>query len=140
MVGMQTRDQVMAMVKSQIGQGGAGAAPSIQQSLQTAQQDISKLQNKLSSLGAGSGGMDMPNFPVNDQKKKTFLGRLEVGVNFQTSPTTNYYPTTANLGVSLGYKLGHSNTVGIGAAYKLGLGEGFQHMALSSQGIGLRSS
>ena len=83
--------------------------------------------------------MDMPNFPVNDQKKKTFLGRLEVGVNFQTSPTTDYYPTTANLGVSLGYKLGHNNTVGIGAAYKLGLGEGFQHMALSSQGVGLRS-
>jgi len=139
MVGMQTRSQVLAMVQSAAGQGGEGGLSSVQQSLQTAQQDISNLQNKLSSLGAGSGGMDMPNFPVNDQKKKTFLGRLEVGVNFQTSPMTNYYVTTANLGVSLGYKLGHNNTVGIGAAYKLGLGEGFQHMALSSQGVGLRS-
>jgi hypothetical protein len=140
MVGMQTRDQVMNMIKSQIGSGGgSGGASAIQSGLQSAQQDITKMQNKLSALGAGSGGMDMPDFKPNDQKKKTFLKRLEVGVDLQTSQTTNYYPTTSNLGVSLGYQLGHGNVAGIGMAYKLGLGNGFQHMALSSQGIGLRS-
>jgi hypothetical protein len=139
MVGLQTRDQVMNMIKSQIGQGGSSGASAIQSGLQSAQQDITKLQNKLSALGAGSGGMDMPQFPVNEQKKQTFLKRLEVGVNFQTSQTTYWYPTTSNLGVSLGYQLGHGNVAGIGMAYKLGLGNGFQHMALSSQGLGLRS-
>jgi hypothetical protein len=144
MVGMQTRDQVMNMIKSQIGQGGgsggaSSGASAIQSGLQSAQQDITKIQNKLSALGAGSGGMDMPGFKPNDQKKKTFLKRLEVGVDLQTSQTTNYYPTTSNFGVSLGYQLGHGNVAGIGMAYKLGLGNGFQHMALSSQGIGLRS-
>jgi len=139
MVGLQTRDQVMGMIKSQMGQGGSGGASAIQQSLQTAQQDISNLQNKLSSLGAGSGGMDMPDFQPNNQKKKTFLKRLEVGVNFQTAQTTNYYPTTSDLGLSVGYKLNESNVIGIGASYKLGLGSGFQHIALSSQGVGLRS-
>jgi hypothetical protein len=139
MVGLQTRDQVMGMIKSQIGQGGSNGASAIQQSLQTAHQDISKLQSKLSSLGAGSGSMDMPDFKVNDQKKKTFLKRLEVGVNFQTAQTTNYYPTTSDLGLSLGYKLNGSNLIGIGASYKLGLGNGFEHIAFSSQGVGLRS-
>ncbi len=56
LVGLQTRNQVLAMIQNQVGQGGSSAAASIQQSLQSAQQDISKLQNKLSSLGAGSGG------------------------------------------------------------------------------------
>jgi hypothetical protein len=139
MVGLQTRDQVMGMIKSQMGQGGASGASAIQQSLQTAHQDISNLQNKLSSLGGGSGGMDMPDFKPNDQKKKTFLKRLEVGVNFQTAQTTNYYPTTSDLGLSLGYKLNQSNLIGIGASYKLGLGDGFQHIAFSSQGLSLRS-
>ena len=140
MVGMQTRDQVMSMIKSQIGSGGGSSgASAIQSGLQSAQQDITKIQNKLSALGAGGGGMDMPDFKPNDQKKKTFLKRLEIGVDLQTSQTTNFYPTTSNLGVSLGYQLGHGNVAGIGMAYKLGLGNGLQHMALSSQGIGLRS-
>ena len=137
--GLQTRDQVLAIIKNQVGQGGASGASSLQSSLQMVQQDISKVQNKLSSLGAGSGGMDMPTFPVNDQKKKTFLKRLEVGVNFQTTQTSNFYPTTSDLGLSLGYRLGHSNVVGVGISYKIGWGNGFQHIAFSSQGLGLRS-
>ena len=137
--GLQTRDQVLAIIKNQVGQGGASGASSLQSSLQTAQQDIAKVQNKLSSLGAGSGGMDMPTFPVNDQKKKTFLKRLEVGVNFQTAQTTYFYPTTSDLGLSLGYKLGHGNVIGAGISYKIGWGNGFQHIAFSSQGVGLRS-
>jgi hypothetical protein len=139
MVGLQSREQVMQMIQGQIGQGGPNAASSIQQSLQSAQQDISKLQSKLSTLGAGSGGMDMPDFKVNDQKKKTFLHRLEVGVNFQTAQTTNYFPTTSDLGLSLGYMLDNSSVIGVGASYKIGWGNGFQHIALSSQGVGLRS-
>jgi hypothetical protein len=131
MVGMQTRDQVMNMIKSQIGSGGASA---IQSGLQSAQQDITKIQNKLSSLGAGSGGMDMPGFKPNDQRSKTFLKRLEYGVSFQTVQTTFYYPTTTNIGASVAYKLGASNLVGIRGGYLIGWGNGFQHMALSSQG------
>lgn len=137
--GLQNRDQILSMVKSQISQGSSGGAAALQNSLNTAQQDINKLQNKLSSLGGGSENMDMPDFKANDQKTKTFLKRLAVGVDFQTTQTSYYYPTTANLGLSLGYKLNNSNVVGVGAAYKLGLGDGFQHIAFSNEGIGLRS-
>jgi hypothetical protein len=139
MSGLQTRDQVLSMIQSQIGQSGGSGASAIQSSLNTAQQDINNLHNKLSSLGGGSGGMDMPDFKPNDQRTKTFFKRLEYGTYFQTTPATAYYPSYSDLGLTLAYKLGHSNLIGVGASYKLGWGQPIQHIALSSQGVGLRS-
>lgn len=138
-VGFQTRDQVLAMIQNQLGQGGSGGMAALQNSLNTAQQDINNLHNKLSSLGGGSGDMDMPNFKPNDQHTKTFLQRLEYGTYFQTTPATTLYPSYSDLGLTLAYKLGHSNSIGVGASYKLGWGRPIQHIALSSQGAGLRS-
>jgi hypothetical protein len=83
--------------------------------------------------------MDMPDFKPNDQKTKPFWKRLEYGVNFQTTHNNYYFPTVTDLGLSLGYKLGGSNSVGVGASYKIGWGNGIQHIAVSSQGVGLRS-
>lgn len=137
--GMQTRDQVLAMIQSQVSQGGSAGAAAIQNSLNTAQQDINSLHNKLNNLGGGSGDMDMPNFKPNDQRTKTFFQRLDYGTYFQTAPATNYYPSYSDIGLTLGYKLGHSNSIGVGASYKLGWGRPIQHIALSSQGVGLRS-
>ena len=137
--GFQTREQVLAMVKSQVGQGGSNGAAAIQNSLNTAQQDITKLQNKLSSLGAGSGNMTTPDFKPNDQHTKTFFNRLEYGTYFQTTPATTFYPSYSDIGLTLAYKLGHSNSIGVGASYKLGWGTPIRHIALSSQGVGLRS-
>ena len=137
--GFQTRDQVMAMIQSQVSQGGSGGMGALQNSLNTAQQDINNLHNKLSSLGGGSGDMDMPNFKPNDQRTKTFLQRLEYGTYFQTTPATIYYPSYSDLGLTLSYNLGHQNLIGVGASYKLGWGQPIQHISLSSQGVGLRS-
>jgi len=137
--GLQTRDQVLAMVQSQLGSGGPNAASALSSSLQTAQADITKLQNKLSSLGGGSGDMDMPNFKPNQQKTKTFLQRLEYGTNMQTTHAAYYFPTTTDLGLSVGYKINDKNTIGIGASYKIGWGTDFRHISMSSQGASLRS-
>jgi hypothetical protein len=139
MVGLQTREQVLSMMQQKISQGGPNGAASLQNSFNMAQQDISKLQNKLSSLGGGSGGMDMPDFKVNDQHSKTFLGRLQYGFNIQTTRANYYFPTYTDIGLSLGYKLGHQNDIGVGASYKIGWGTDWQHIAFSSQGVGLRS-
>ncbi|HEV3411440.1 MAG TPA: hypothetical protein VG101_03135 [Puia sp.] len=137
--GLQTREQVMAMIQSKIGSSPAGAA-SLQNSINTAKGDIAKLQNKLGKLGGGSSGMDdVPDFKPSDQHSKTFLKRLQYGFNFQTTQGTYYFPNYSDVGLSLGYDLGHSNSVGIGASYKIGLGTGWQHIAFSSQGIGIRS-
>jgi hypothetical protein len=81
----------------------------------------------------------MPDFKPNNQKTKTFWGRLEYGANFQTTRNNYLFPTVSDLGLSAGYKLTNSSIIGIGASYKLGWGNGIQHIALSSQGVGLRS-
>jgi len=83
--------------------------------------------------------MDMPDFKPNDQKTKTFWKRLQYGVNFQTSRNNYYFPTVTDFGASLAYKLGHSNLIGLGFSYKLGWGNGIQHITFTSEGVGLRS-
>jgi hypothetical protein len=139
MVGLQSRDQILAMIQNQVGSGGPNAGAMLQTSLQTAQQDITNLQNKLSNMGGGSGDIDMPNFKPQQTKTKTFLQRLEYGTNMQTTHAAYYFPTTTDLGVSVGYKLSDKSTVGIGASYKVGWGSDFQHISMSAQGAGLRS-
>ena len=139
LVGMQTRDQVLAMIQNQIGSGGGGAASALQSSLQTAQNDISRIQNRVSTMGAGSGNMDLPNFTPQKTKTKSFLHRLEYSTNMQTTHASYYFPTTTDIGLSVGYMINDKNTIGVGASYKIGWGTDFQHIGLSSQGAGLRS-
>ena len=138
LLGLQTRDQVNSLIQGQVASGGAGGA-ALQSNLQSAESQLDGYKDKLSQLGKGSGDIDMPNFKPNDQKTKTFWKRLEYGTNFQTTRNNYYFPTVTDLGGSVGYRLSNTSTIGIGASYKLGWGNGIQHVALSSQGVGLRS-
>jgi len=143
--GLQTHSQIATQVQSQVGSaasgssGGGDGMGAVQSKVQAAQGQLDSYKSKLSQLGAGGGLADAPSFRPNDQKTKTFWHRLEYGVNFQTTTSSYYYPTTTDLGASLGYRLGHSNVIGIGASYKMGWGSSIQHMAISGQGVGLRS-
>jgi hypothetical protein len=153
--GLQSKDQVAALVKQQVGVtnvagaaqsaasggGGSGGAgmDALQSNLQSAQSQLDTYKSKLSALGAGNGNMDMPDFKPNDQKTKTFWKRIQYGVNFQTSRNNYYFPTVTDFGLSLAYKLGNGNLIGVGASYKLGWGNGIQHIAFSNEGVGLRS-
>lgn len=139
LLGLQTRDQVGQLVQGQVAAGGAGGAAALQSNLQSAESQLDTYKDKLSQLGAGSGDIDMPDFKPNDQKTKTFWKRLEYGANFQTTRNNYYFPTVSDFGLSVGYKLTNSSTIGVGCSYKLGWGNGIQHIALSSQGAGLRS-
>ena len=153
--GLQSKDQVAALVQQQVGVtdvagaaasaanggggSGGGGMDALQSNLQSAQSQLDTYKSKLSALGAGNGDLDMPDFKPNDQKTKTFWKRLQYSVNFQTSRNNYYFPTVTDFGFSLGYRLGHSNVIGVGASYKLGWGNGIQHIAFSNAGAGLRS-
>lgn len=149
-VGLQTKDQIAAIVNQQTGTGNVGGAAgtagtgtpgaaALQGNLESAQSQLDNYKSKLSALGGGNGNMDMPNFTPNDQKTKTFWKRIVYGVNFQTSRNNYYFPMVTDFGASLGYKLGHNNIIGVGASYKLGWGNGIQQIAFTSEGVGLRS-
>jgi len=139
LAGLQTRAQVAALINQQVAAAGAGGQAALQANLQSAQSGLDGYKDKLSKLGTGSGDMDMPDFKPNNQKTKSFWRRLEYGTNFQTTRNNYYFPTVSDFGLSVGYKLSNRSTIGVGASYKLGWGNGIQHITFSSQGAGLRS-
>src|SRR5581483_8360148 len=140
LAGLQTRAMVQQQIQTQLASGGANAQQYLQQNLQAAQAQLSQLKdNLLKSAGCGGGSdADMPNFKPNNQKTKTFWKRLEYGTNFQTAKS-NFFPTTTDIGLSVGYKLSNRSTVGIGASYKIGWGQDIKHISITQQGMGLRS-
>jgi len=130
---------VAALINQQVAAAGPGGPAALQASLQSAQSQLDGYKDKLSKLGAGSGDVDMPDFKANPNKTKSFWRRLELGTNFQTTRNNYFFPTVSDFGLSVGYKLSDRSIIGIGASYKLGWGNGIQHIAFSSQGAGLRS-
>ena len=138
LTGLQTLSQVQQLIKSRIG-NGPNAGQMLQQQVQAAQGALNKFKDKLDKLGGGSGDMEMPDFKPNDQKTKPFLQRLEYSSNLQTTRGNHSFPTTTDLGLSIGYKLNNKSTIGIGASYKSGWGKDIQHIHISAEGVGLRS-
>jgi len=139
LAGLQTRAQVQQQIQSQLAGGGPNAQQYLQQNLQAAQGQLNTLKDKLNKLGNNGGGdVDMPDFKPNNQKTKSFWKRLEYGTNFQTAKN-NFFPTTTDIGLSVGYKLSDKSSVGVGASYKMGWGTDIKHIKITNQGIGLRS-
>ena len=138
-VGLQTRDQVQQLLQGAISSGGTGGMAALQSSLQSAHQKLDQFKDKLAKLGGGSGDIDMPNFKPNDQKTKTFIKRLELGVNLQTTRANGYFPSTTDFGLSIGYKVSNKITAGVGSSYNVGWGTSIQHIHFTSQGMSLRS-
>ena len=139
MEGLQSRDQVLSLIKSQMGRGGSSATAMLQQSLQTAQQDINKLRDKVSALGAGSSDMEMPNFKPNPEHTKTLFQRLEYGTSLITQHANLYFPTTTNIGLSAAYKFDEKKSIGIKVGYNIGWGSDINHIRVSNQGVSFGS-
>ena len=138
--GLQTRSQVSNLIQQQIAAGGSNAQTQFRNNIQQAQTQLQQLKNKLGKYGSGNSDDMMPEgFKPNSQKTKSFLKRLEWGTNVQTQRSTSFFPVTSDIGLSLGYKLNGKSIIGIGASYKLGWGQNFRNIHLSSQGAGLRS-
>jgi len=138
LAGLQTRASVQSLLQDRIAAGGPNAQQQISQNYQQAQAELNKLKEKIIQAGGSSSDANIPNFKPNSQKSKTFLQRLEYGSNFQFGKSNSFVPTTADIALSVGYKLNDKSIIGIGASYKLGLGS-LQRISISHQGIGLRS-
>jgi hypothetical protein len=145
--GLQSRGQVQEQILQRIGagpnqsNGSVSAEAILQQSMQAAQSSMNTLKDKAGARLNGGNSFDEsdPGFKPNHQKTKTLLQRLEYGTNVQTAQSAGLFPTTTDFALSVGYKLNDKSTLGLGASYKMGWGRDVQHIALSSQGIGLRT-
>lgn len=140
LAGLQTRAQVNNLVQQQIASGGPNAQAQFNQNMQQAQSQMNALKNKLSSVGSNGGELDMPDgFRPNSQKTKSFLQRIEVGLNIQSQKASGLFPVTSDLALTAGYKLNDKSIVGLGAGYKMGWGKNIQHLHITHEGISLRS-
>ena len=136
--GLQTRASVQSLIQQQISIGGPNAQAQIQQNLAQAHAEMNKLKDKINQLGGGNSDLTIPDFKPNSQKTKSFLKRLEYGIDVQFAKANGYLPTAANLGLSIGYKLNDKSVIGFGINYKMGIGS-IQHIKFTHQGLGLRS-
>ena len=139
LAGLQTRDQTMQVLQSQLSSGGANAQSLLGQQIGSAQSQLDKLKSNLMKNGESAADQDLQDFKPNNQKTRSFFNRLEFGTNFQTVQSSQYFPITTDLGLSVAYKLTDASQLGVGISGKIGWGKDFQHIAFSTQGIGLRS-
>ncbi len=135
--GLQTRAQMNSLIQERVAAGGPNAQAQIRQNMQQAQAELNKLKDKIIKAD-GNGNAELPDFKPNMQKTKTFIQRLEFGSNIQFAKNNSFVPATADIGLSLGYKLNDKSVIGLGASYKMGLGS-IQHISITHQGLGLRS-
>ncbi len=138
LAGLQTRASVNSLIQTRIAAGGPNAMAEVKQNLQAAQAELTKLKDNILKAGGNSSNDELPDFKPNTQKTKTFLQRLEYGANLQFGKNNNLLPGTADIGVSIGYKLNDKSLIGVGLGYKLGLGS-IQRIRFTHEGIGLRS-
>jgi hypothetical protein len=139
LAGLQTRSQVQQLIQTQLSSAGPNAQQMLQQNLQAAQAQLGQLKEKINKWGSSGGDVDMPNFKPNNQKTKSFFQRLEYGTNLQTTKSNYFWPTTSDLGLSVGYKLSDKSTIGIGASYKVGWGRDIRNIVVTNEGVGFRS-
>lgn len=137
--GMQTRASVQQDMQQKFGSGAEVQQALSQQVQEGAQTELSRLKDKVLKAGGTSSEEPMPDFKPNHQKTRTFLQRLELGSNMQSVKANRFFPSTTDIGLSLGYKLNDRSILGIGASYKMAWGKNIRHMSISHQGVGVRS-
>lgn len=138
LLGLQTRGFVNTLIQDRITSGGPNARDAMQQNIEQAQAELTKLKDKIINAGVGGSDAELPDFKPNMQKTKTFKQRLEYGFNFQPMKNNSLNTSTADVGLSIGYNINDKSVAGIGASYKLGLGN-IKKIRFTHEGIGLRS-
>ena len=133
--GLQTRDQVQQLIAQQASLLGPSGTQSAQKGILDAQSTLTSVRDKLNQ---GSSELSMPD-GTNKQHTKSFLKRLEYGVNIQNSRASGFFPTTTNFAGTVAYRLNDRSSIGIGLSYNVGWGTDIRHIHISSQGFGLRS-
>lgn len=135
LAGLQTRNQIESIIFQRLG-NDPSAQQAVSQQMAQAKSQLNELKDKYSNVDNVG---DMPDFKPNPMKTKSFLQQLEFGGNLQFQKNTSYYPTTTDIAAQVGYKFHKNGCAGVGISYKLGTGSGWNHIAFTHQGIGLRS-
>ncbi len=137
--GLQKRADVDHLLDSKITGGSEAARQQIKNNLKEARQEMVKIKALL------PGGVNRPtsdpqlHFTPNSQRTKSFLKRLDWGVNYQSQRSSGLLPQSSDVGLSVGYKWNDRLVSGVGVAYRFGIGNDIKHLQVSHLGVGVRS-
>ncbi|MFT3945498.1 MAG: hypothetical protein QM763_00875 [Agriterribacter sp.] len=138
--GLQTRSGFNQLIQNQVAAGGPNAQSVIRENFQQGQEQLQQLKNKLAEFDSRGSEDIMPDgFTPNNQRARSFLKRLELNTNMQSQRSGNYFPSSTDFGLGIGYRLSGGAVIGVGASYRAGWGQNIQHLKLSHQGVGIRS-
>jgi hypothetical protein len=136
--GLQTRVVLQQEMQQQFG-SASSLNQSVNQGMQTAQEELRLLKDKINKAGGNSSDMEMPDFKPNQQKTKSFLNRLEYGTTIQSQRSNRLLPVSSEIGLTVQYKLNSKSAIGLGIGYKMGWGQSIRKMRITHEGINIRS-
>jgi len=148
-MGFRTQQQVEASLKSKFGNGTSGVAQKMGNQVKEFQNkggDIknSKKEVKDAVCSAKKAqndlrNIDKPSFRINPMRGKLFLQRIEKQYNWQTNRASVDKPATLEMSAMVGFKHSPKLTYGIGVAGVVGLGQGWDKIKLTLEGLGIRT-
>jgi hypothetical protein len=109
--------------------------------LNEAKADINTAKATVGEAKSSVSNIDKPNFKVNPERGKPFLKRLKFNYSFQPERASidGLRPAMLVLSATVGFKQTENLTYGIGIGSNTGLGQNWQHIAFSYEGISLRA-
>ncbi len=156
-MGFQTKGQVGKMLQEKFGNNLQAVQQSMGAQVQQFSNQLGKVTDKVKEAGnlaqdARQGlqeakatkdklkHIEKPAFHKNPERGKPFWQRLETQYNFQTTRATpdGLRPAMVELGAGVAFKHTPSLSYGIGIAASIGLGQDWQHIRLSYEGITAR--
>ena len=150
--GLQTRQSLMQDLQTRFGASAIQSGGALQQQIQNGMDQLSdqqamQLGNILENAGLpkpeGAGELQQTLSPAQQEKaglkSKSFKERLEIGWNLQSATRIQNFGAIRDVGLSIGYKLNPRSVAGVGIAYKFALGESWQKLKWTHEGVGFRS-
>ena len=87
----------------------------------------------------GASDDEISDFTVNNQRKKSFWKKWELGINTQSNKPNNFFPVTTDLSMMAGFRPHDRYVVGVGIGGLIGWGRDIRHIDISSQGMKIKS-
>ncbi len=161
-LGFQTKSQMNGMLQSALGDNlgkvqqqmsdqisqYSDKLNNLKAQVDAAKKDIAQTKETINEVKADAVNaktnlkkIEKPDFKINKEKGKPFWKRIEKSYNVQSSRASadELRPAMLILGANAGYKETEKLSFGIGIALNIGLGQNWQHLNLSYEGVTARA-
>ncbi len=140
-MGYQTKQQMQKGLEGKLGGNMGDVSKQMGGALQQWPEQQKKLGEvrQLKHSAKQIGNIEKPSFKVNPMRGLPFMKRIEKQYSWQTSRASDAQPALFDASAMIGFKHTPKLTYGLGAAWSEGLGQGWQKIHFSFQGIGYRT-